>query len=196
MSDTPQTDASLMIALQKGDEQALTILIKRWERPLFSFAYRYLQNSQTARDIVEETLVRLFTKRERYNPQRPLSTWLFSIAANLCKNHSRWTKRHPEHSFSSCHGNKEHSLPLEEKIASSALSPIEESERLERNALLRKAIEQLPHDLKTTLLLFYYEGLSYQEISDISKCSIRGVETRLYRARKFLKHHCEGLKQA
>ncbi|MCH6258516.1 RNA polymerase sigma factor [Puniceicoccaceae bacterium K14] len=192
MSDLQQTDSTLMKALQKGDEQALPILIKRWERPLFNFAYRYLQNSQTASDIVEETLVRIFTKRQKYNPKYPLSTWLFTIAANLCKNHSRWLKRHPEQSWES-NGDDDDSLPLKEKIACQQPSPIESSEREEQLQQLRGAIDELPHELKTTLLLHYYEGLSYQEISEISKCSVRGVETRLYRARKLLKSNCSKL---
>lgn len=187
MPSSPQDDESLMKDLQAGDHSALTILIQRWERPLYSFAYRYVQNDATARDIVEETMVRLFTKRDRFNTDRSLSSWIFTVAANLCRNYSRWRKRHPEDSIDATDPSNPSSTNWHDSIASDSLSPNAEAEKAERNSLLRKAVLKLPHDLKVALLLHYYEELSYQEISDISGCSIRGVETRLYRARKLLK---------
>lgn len=193
MSKEPQNDAALMRALQNGDETALPPLIERWEKPLFSFAYRYVQNRQTARDIVEETIVRLFTKKEKYNPSYPLSTWLFSIAANLCKNHARWVKRHPEHAWDSPVGPDPEGQTWEDKVPTEDPTPAEETDGNERRSLVRASIEKLPHDLKVTLLLHYFEGMSYQEISVVSNCSIRGVESRLYRARKQLKANCEGI---
>ena len=191
MPETPSDDSLLMVALQRGDESVLPLLIKRWERPLYSFSYRYVQNEQTARDIVEETIVRLFSKRDRYNPEYPLSTWLFTIASNLCKNHARWKKRHPEHPWEHQPDGSKESTTWEDKISSDAPTPIEETERNESHQLLKISIEQLPHDLKVVLLLHYYEGMSYKEISIVSNCSVRGIVTRLYRARKHLKVHYE-----
>lgn len=191
MPVTPQDNTHLMLALQKGDESVLPQLIKHWERPLFNFSYRYVQNEQTARDIVEETIVRLFSKRDSYNPNYPLSSWIFTIAANLCKNHLRWRKRHPEHSWDTSDSEHDDSPTWEDKIASTSPSPLETTESKENLQLIKASINKLPHELKTVLLLHYYEGLSYKEISLISNCSTRGVETRLYRARKQLKSHCE-----
>ncbi len=188
MRESDRDDAALMQDLIAGDQKALGPLIARWEKPLYCFAFRYTQHEQTARDIVQETMVRLFSKRDKYNPDFPLSTWLFSIASNLCKNHFRWMRRHPECAWDARESGQAEDAPaLQDKIASLEPTPVEEEERRVRAELLRKQIDQLPHNLKVVLLLRHFEHLSYQEIGEICGCSQRGVETRLYRARKKLK---------
>lgn len=189
MSSELPDDSALMRALVREEPGSLERIISKWERPLYSFAYRYTQNEFATREIVQETFVRVFTKRARYDARYPLSSWVFTIAANLCKNRSRWMKRHPEVSLENPVGSDSSrgDRTLQDVLSSEETLPIESLEHDEALAQLKLAVLALPHDLRTAILLHHYEDLSYKEIADIVGCSVRGVETRLYRARKLLK---------
>lgn len=191
-TDTAADQASLL-ALQQGEAVALNRLIARWQRPLHSFAYRYLQNSTDAHDLVAETFVRLYQQRLRLRPDTRLSAWLFTTLTNLCHNHYRWLRRHPTVALDvpATDGSAKSQEGL--KLVSGDPSPNVALEQDETLAAVRAAIERLAHDLKVTLLLHYYEHLSYHEIGEITGCSDRGVETRLYRARRQLRETLAGL---
>jgi RNA polymerase sigma-70 factor (ECF subfamily) len=180
------TDQASLLALQQGDAAALNRLIARWQRPLHGFAYRYCQNQTDAEDLVAQTFVRLYQQRLRFKADTKLSAWLFTTLTNLCHNHHRWKKRHPtinlETSSSSSDTSANQGL-AQDSLASEQMAPDRALEHDEVLASVRAAIARLPHDLKIALLLHHYDHLSYREISEITGCSERGVETRLYRAR-------------
>jgi len=184
VSPDPISDQELFAALQRGDDLALNQLITRWEKPLFAFAWRYMQNVADARDLVAETFVRLYQQRARLRPDTKVSAWLFTALTNLCHNQYRWRNRHPTVSF---HAQEEDGSSLADRVAGDGPRASEGVERDEALQNLMKAVDELPHDLKTTVLLHHYEGLSYQQIGTITGCSVRGVETRLYRAKQRLR---------
>jgi RNA polymerase sigma-70 factor (ECF subfamily) len=182
----PDNDRAQLSALQHGDDTALNRLIARWERPLFAFAWRYVRHSADARDLVAEVFVRLYQQRSRLRADTNLSAWLFTTLANLCHNQHRWRRRHPTVSLDAAEedggtGASADALP------SAVPVPGETLERDEARAALGAAIDRLPHELKVTLLLHHYDERSYREIGEITGCSERGVETRLYRARQRLR---------
>jgi RNA polymerase sigma-70 factor, ECF subfamily len=183
----PQDEQStaLMRALVGGRETALNALIELWEAPLLRFVYRYVQNEAEARDLVQETFVRIYASRDRFRLDSNFSTWAFTIAANLCRNHRRWRFRHP-------------TVSLDEPLADRADAPQDSlvcprcgpdraAVQGERIQALKTAIAALSHDLRTTLLLYEYEGLSYREIAAVVGCSEKGVESRLARGRAKLR---------
>jgi RNA polymerase sigma-70 factor (ECF subfamily) len=191
VNSEPASDLACLQALQEGQDRALDQLITRWQRPLFSFAWRYVQNDADAHDLVAETFVRLHQQRMRLRPDTKLAAWLFTTLSNLCHNHYRWRVRHPTVSLDA-------SLEDSGSSVTAKLSPAEGPlpdaalEHSEACAAVRAAIDSLPHDLRTTVLLHHYEHLSYREISVIVGCSERGVETRLYRARQRLREELAG----
>ncbi len=195
MSSDPATGSEHLLELQRGDASALNRLIQRWQRPLLSFAYRYVQNSADAQDMVADTFVRLYQGRSRLRPDTNLPAWLFTTLTNLCRNHHRWKRRHPTVAFgvppadggSNGHRAEEYMDP-----AASEASPDVMLARDESLDALKEAIDALPHDLKVSVLLHHYEHLSYREIASITHCSERGVETRLYRARQQLRKSLAG----
>jgi RNA polymerase sigma-70 factor (ECF subfamily) len=177
MPDGSTSDEFLMGSLKKEDTHALRMLIERWETRLLVFAYRYIQDESTARDLVQETFVRVYQNRDRFDESRRFSTWLFGIAVNLCRNRQRWLSRHAE-------------SPLE--VAPEPVdmgTPREQVDRDERVRAVMESIQKLPHVYRVVILLYYYEEHSYGEIAGILDCSVRGVETRLYRARRILARH-------
>ena len=190
MPDSADLDSVSLAALRRGEESGLNQLIRRWEAPLFAFAWRYVQNTADAHDLVAEAFVRLYRQRERLRPDTRMSAWFFTTLANLCHNHHRWKRRHPTVSLDAA--DPETGLTLSSHTPSQAPTPCDEAERDEALLALREAINRLPHDLKTTLILHHYEHLSYREIGRITGCSERGVETRLYRAKQRLRDDLAG----
>jgi RNA polymerase sigma-70 factor, ECF subfamily len=186
VSNDPASDQASLLALQEGDATALNRLIARWQRPLHSFAYRYCQNRTDAEDLVAQTFVRLYQQRMRFRPETNLSAWLFTTLTNFCHNHHRWKRRHPTSNLERESFENDTAAPRGpalERLASEQRSPDRALEHEEVLGSVRTAIGRLPHDLKVTLLLHHYDHLSYREIAEITGCSERGVETRLYRAR-------------
>jgi RNA polymerase sigma-70 factor (ECF subfamily) len=186
----PALDLASLLALQRGESTALNRLIERWQRPLYHFAYRYVQNAADAQDLVAATFVRLYQQRLRLRADTKLSAWLFTTLSNLCHNHHRWKRRHPTVALERPGANSSSETDrgsLEFDPCSDLPSPDAAMEHNETVATVRAAIDRLPHDLKVTLILHHYDHLSYREISEITGCSERGIETRLYRARNQLK---------
>ena len=171
-----------MAALQDGNEAALAELITLWQPALVRFVFRYVQNETDAREIVHEAFVRLHARRRNFRRGAAFSAWIFAIAANLAHNHVRWRRRHPGEVFRRDDGGAH----FTEEVCR-APAPDEHALESERVRAVRSAIARLPHDLKTTLLLFEYEELSYREIAAVVGCSEKGVEARLSRARARLR---------
>ena len=190
MNPPPETERDWLLALRQGEDAALPRLIARWERPLFAYAWRYVQNTADAHDLVAETFVRLYRERKRLRPDTTLSGWLFTTLTNLCHNLHRWRRRHPTVSLDG----PPDEPPTAGPIAPQADEPEPDAalEADEARAAVRDAINRLPHALKSVVLLHHYERLSYREIGTIIGCSERGVETRLYRARQRLREELAG----
>lgn len=177
-------DKRLVAALAGGDDQALGALIDRWQLPLRQFVFRFVQQAEDTEDIVQETFVRVYRHRERYRPESKFSTWLFTIAVNLCRNHAARRKRRPTVSLDDT--GEDGTRPQREAVSPEA-GPSDRVESAERAAAVRAAIYELPTDLRTAVLLFEYEHLSHAEIAAIESTTPKAVETRLYRARQQLR---------
>jgi len=180
----PSGDGAALQALRAGASGALEKLVARWQRPLFAFAWRYVHNAADAEDLVVAAFVRLHEQRARLRADTNLSAWLFTTLANLCHNHHRWRRRHPEHSLDLDEGGAD---PPEPGLQSAGPAPDFAIQGDETSAAVRAAIDDLPPEQKTVLLLHHYEQLTCRQIAAIVGCSERGVETRLYRARQRLR---------
>src|SRR5258707_4370523 len=86
-------DAELMLRLKNGEDWILNELMTRWQQPLVAFIYRYIGRETEALDLAQKTFVRVYATRHRYAVRGKFSTWLFTIAANLCRNYLRWRQR-------------------------------------------------------------------------------------------------------
>lgn len=183
MSNLPDAEASArwMEALAGGSDAALDPLIEAWEAPLHRFIHRYVQEDTAARDLTQETFVRIYQNRARYRPGEVFAPWAFTIAANLCRNHRRWRWRHRAESLDRDRDDDVHGGS--HSRASEAAGPDEQLVSAETSRAVLAAIEALPPDLRVTVLLFEFDDLSYRDVAAIVGCSERGIETRLARAR-------------
>jgi len=183
--ETSPDDVQCMLRLKGGDDLALNELMGRWQNPLVSFILRYTGNEQDALDLAQETFVRVFKHRAGYEPRSKFSTWLFTIATNLCRNQARWRERHPTVTL---HGSGDDGDPgLEGTLPAPGDTPADNAERDDLASAVRQHVQALPHDLKTAVLLFEYQDLGYEEIAATLGCTPKAVETRLYRARDILR---------
>jgi RNA polymerase sigma-70 factor, ECF subfamily len=182
-------DAELMLRLKNGEDSILNELMTRWQQPLVAFIYRYIGHETDALDLAQETFVRVYETRRRYTVRGKFSTWLFAIAANLCRNYLRWRQRRHQ-SVPETPDTEE--AELAERVQSLGDSPDQAAIRSESIALIKAAIDKLPHDLKTAILLYEYQSLSYAEISSVLRCSVKAVEMKLYRARQLLRERLAG----
>lgn len=184
-------DKRLMAALAAGEDIALNQLIVRWQGPVRRFVFRYVQNDEDTEDLVQETFVRVYRHRTRYRPTSKFSTWLFTIAVNLSRNHVEKQQRR-------------RTVPLElsrdgeardegatgfaaPEPASPEPGPDVALATAERAEAVRAAIAELPGELRAAVLLFEYEQLSHAEIAAIAGATPKAIETRLYRARQILR---------
>ena len=176
MSEAEDADHEAMRRLAAGEDLALQELMERWKVRLTSFLLRQLGDEATALDLAEESFVRVYQGRGRFNAKSPFSTWLFGIAANLARQHHRWLRRHP-------------TLPLEAaEEATAPGNPGLAAESRERELAVKAAVATLPDTLREVLILSEYERLSQAEIAIIAGCSVKAVERRLSHAREQLRN--------
>jgi len=182
-------DDILMQRLSSGDDLALNEIMRRWKEPLLHFMARYISQHEEALDLAQETFVRVYQARERYKPGSKFSTWLFTIAANLCKNHLRWVSRHAQVSLddSPSDSDGEKGLTMADRLAHPDSGPEDEFLAQERATAVRSAIRSLSHEQKMAIILFEYDDMPVVQIAEILECSPKAAENHLYRARLALK---------
>lgn len=196
MIDQDSPDEVLMADIGSGDEQAFNTLVDRYERPLLNFISRFVGEDHLARDLYQETFLRVYRGGRSYNPARKFSTWLFQIAANLCIDELRRRKviRPLEADLRGDHASEEvgetacaRSLARPDWQSAAAEDPAQMLERKELTRWVQAAVHALPADAKLVLVLRHYQGLSYQEISEILHCPAGTVKSRLHYALQVLK---------
>jgi RNA polymerase sigma-70 factor, ECF subfamily len=172
------SDAELMQHLARGEDLALHELVNRWRDKLAVFLLRMTGDHGVALDLTQETFVKLYAARGRYRPTAKFSAYIFTIAANLARDHLKWQNRHP-------------TVELEMERAVSLPAPGQAPDTAaassEAVAEIEAALASLPPDLREAIVLFVYDDLGYSEIAAIAGCSPKAVETRIYRARQLLR---------
>jgi len=157
----------------------------RHATPVFHFLCRMLGNEDDANDLAQETFVRVFKSCKSYRAGEKFSTWLFTIAANLARNHFRWRSRHPNVSLEAESAGTEQSLGS--TLPANSPAPNEAAQAAERAAAVRLAVQKLPEDLRAAIVLCEWEERSVAEAAKILEATPKAVESRLYRARALLR---------
>lgn len=181
-----------MRRLAGGEDAALEILMQRHAARIFNFLNRLLGNEADAEDLAQETFARLYRARARFDGRQRLSSWLYTIAANLARNRLRWRARHPEVSLESRMGGGTSGRVGEAGGGTSLIgySPRTPDAALageERNVAVRAAVAALPEALREVVVLSEWEDLSVAEVAVVLGITGRAVESKLYRARQRLR---------
>jgi RNA polymerase sigma-70 factor (ECF subfamily) len=184
-TDPDALDQADMEQLRAGHEAALNDLMGRHAAGVFHFLCRLTGNEADANDLAQETFVRVFKSRQSFRPGEKFSTWLFTIAANLARNHFRWRSRHASVSLDA--ENPETEQTLGGTMPANGPTPNEAALTGERAAAVRAAVQQLPEELRTAVVLCEWEERSVAEAATILATTPKAVESRLYRARQRLR---------
>ena len=174
-----------MERLMAGHDAALNDLMERHATPMFHFLCRMVGNDDDANDLAQETFVRVFRARASFRTGEKFSTWLYTIAANLARNHFRWRARHPNVSLETEAGDSEQTLGS--TLSASGPGPNEQALAAERAAAVRAVVAKLPEDMREAIVLCEWEERSMAEAAVILKTTPKAVESRLYRAREILR---------
>jgi RNA polymerase sigma-70 factor (ECF subfamily) len=164
-----------------GDESAMAELVRRWERPVHGYVNRFLAcSAEDARDLAQEVFLRVWRRRRRWKPTAGFSTWLFTIAGNLCRNRKRDLGRRPA------------LVPVEDGV-DGRVDPHAIAEAAQTAQRVRDAVAGLPEAQREVVLLRHFGGLSYREIAEITDSTQAAVDSMLVRARRKLAERlCEG----
>jgi len=182
---TDEQDRQDMARLLEGHDAGLNELMARHAEPVFHYLIRLLQNEAEAEDLAQESFVRVYQNRERFDPRQKFSTWLYTIATNLARDRIRWRVRHPGVSLDA--EQEKTNTSLKEILASTQPTPDESMQVDERVSAIRNALAELPEELRVPLILAEYEEHSHAEIAATLNCSAKAVEMRIYRARQQLR---------
>jgi RNA polymerase sigma-70 factor (ECF subfamily) len=186
---SPSEDALLITAFQEGDRTAFDKLVLKHKNKVFNLCYWVIGDYQEANDIAQETFIKVFQSLKKFRFDSSFSTWLFRIAVNTCKNRLKCSEfRQKKKTISLDNpGDAETDRSLSQ-IKDEAPSPSIELERKERMTLIKEAIDSLPAEQKDVVVLRDIEGLSYEEIVDITGLNVGTLKSRLARARLNLRN--------
>ncbi|HDP33492.1 MAG TPA: RNA polymerase sigma factor [Candidatus Hydrogenedentes bacterium] len=187
--NTECTDEQLMISLCDGDDSALEKIVKRYQNDVFRFCLHYLGEMETAREISQETFLRVFTARDRFDATRPFRPWMLCIARNMCLNIIKRNKVAP---MDSLEGLEEASSAASPAWYPATEHPLENVLADERRRALLRLVYELPEDARELLMMRYFEQLSAREIAEVLETTEGAVRTRTHRALNQLRERCVG----
>jgi RNA polymerase sigma-70 factor, ECF subfamily len=179
-AETPEgVEQQKIRAAQAGDMAAFEWIVQQHEERLFGFCCRWLRCVEDAREVCQDAFVRAWQALPEFEGRAKLSTWLYQIALNLCRDRAKTRAARQRDSTIALEDVEQPPLcPQQTPSASAELNS--EMQKLERGLAV------LPEKLRAVLMLTTMEGLSHEECAQVMNCSTRGVEGRVYRARQML----------
>jgi RNA polymerase sigma-70 factor (ECF subfamily) len=188
--ESPRTpsDEELMLAYGGGDEEAFTVLFKRFELRIFNYFLRHTGGRSLAEDLLQNTFLKVHRSRKSYRPSAAFSTWIFTIASNLLKDAARVEKRRAD--FVELEEVRERiaegsSLSEPLSVSRQQNPEVEVGER-EIAGYIRQAVQALPFDQRDVIILAKYEGFKYEEIAEILNTTPGAAKVKAHRAMKTL----------
>ena len=176
------SDLSLVRRVQRGERGAYDLLVLKYQHKVVKLVMRYLRNPADAEDVAQEAFVKAYRALPQFRGDSAFYTWLYRIAINTAKNALAARERNPVSYELDLQGNDE---------SSDMVSRLKDPETPEGLALTEEirdtvnhAIEELPEDLRTAIVLRELEGMSYEEIAASMDCPVGTVRSRIFRARE------------
>jgi len=177
------TDEQLMMACQRGQQEALEELYRRHYRSLFGFVLRVVQNRHLAEDLVQETFIRVYGNRERWQPRSKFTSWLYRIARNLSIDEKRrYWNRLVQCDTDTRIGDPSEGQSILELKEDNGFNARQEYAQVVHAEIIKRAVNSLSRDQREVIILNKYQGLSYMEIAEILGVTPESVKQRAYRA--------------
>jgi RNA polymerase sigma-70 factor (ECF subfamily) len=188
-------EAALVAELKAGSEAAFALLIAQYHQPIYSVLARSLQDPSDAADITQEVFLKVFRGIGTFHGDASLKTWIYRIALHEASNRRRWWSRHKQQELTidSPMGESDDgdSFCLGDTLADSGRSPLEHAVEQQTKLRVEAALQKLPENFRTVVVLREIEGFAYDEIAEILDIHIGTVKSRLLRGRAALKNHLQ-----
>jgi RNA polymerase sigma-70 factor (ECF subfamily) len=172
-------------------------LMQRYQKPIYNLVFRFLNDAEEASDITQETFISAYRARIDFRGDAKVSTWLYRIAVNHCKNRFKQRDRQREHEAHSLDenwtgaGDLDSSFTESQYLADWTNSPEVIAQSNELRSAIFRAVEALPIEYKMVLVLREMEGMNYNEIVQATGLTLETVKTRLSRARAMVRRRME-----
>jgi RNA polymerase sigma-70 factor, ECF subfamily len=176
------SDLSLVQRVQRGDKSAFDVLVRKYQHKVVKLVMRYMRDPADAEDVAQEAFIKAYRALPQFRGDSAFYTWLYRIAINTAKNAIVSRDRSPVE-YDLDLQNSEESYDMQGRLADT-----ETPEALvlteEIRTIVNRAIEALPEDLRTAIVLRELEGMSYEEIAAAMECPVGTVRSRIFRARE------------
>lgn len=184
-------DEHLMALLCDGQDQALAELVGRYQNDVFRFCLHYVKDVEVAKEQSQETFLRVFKARERFDTSRRFKPWMLCIARNLCLNELKRKKTVLMETL------EEYVSSAREDSGELLKAPADGADEFmmseERRVALMAVLDTLPDDAREIVVLRYFEQMSAREIAEVVDSTEGAVRTRLHRSLKQMRGPCETL---
>src|SRR5580698_4264946 len=187
MSMESDPDAVLMLRVKRGDDAAFAELVDKYKQPVMNLVYRILRDATEAEDVAQNVFIQVHKSARRYVPTARFSTWLFTIARNLCLNEIRRRSRHPADSLDASLSPESEDQPSRQLEDTKASLPDFTLLHTELEHKVNQAIAELPETQRTAILLCRRDDMSYEDIAKIVGCSLSATKSLIHRGRETLK---------
>lgn len=177
------TDEKLLREHLEGKAGSFELLVRRHAQELYQFVLRFMGDSTTAEDVVQEAFLQVHTSAAQFDPSRRFKPWLFTIAANKARDQLRRRSRRREVAFDAQIGEGEDAgRSFIHLLAGDSTTPDESLRLDEQRRVVRSVVEEMPPNLCEVLILAYYHRFPYKEIGEIVGIPLGTVKSRLHAA--------------
>ena len=179
---TEDSDLVLVKRVQRGDKSAFDLLVRKYQHKVVKLVLRYVRNPAEAEDIAQEAFIKAYRALPQFRGDSAFYTWMYRIAINTAKNSLASRDRSPiayDLDLTDPEGSHSVQTKLQDPDTPEGMALTEEI-----RGIVNSAIEGLPEELKTAIVLRELDGLSYEEIAAAMECPVGTVRSRIFRARE------------
>ena len=173
------TDEQLMLAFRSGDARAFDALVRRHRTPVFNFILRYTGHRARAEDLLQETWLKAVRGAHDYEPKARFTTWVYTIARNLCVDSARKESYRQTESLEAPAGAEEDGRMLAEVLPDENAAPDRAAHNSRLRPLLERALEGLPQEQREVFILREYSGIAFKDIAVVTGVPENTVKSRM-----------------
>lgn len=179
-------DSALVEQIQRGDQQAFTVLMERWQTRIHRFAFRFFADVDEASEITQKTFIKVYQKVDTLDEPGKFSSWIYRVANNLCLDELKRAGRRKSRPLEASTTSRLRRAGSVEQMEASQ-NPAKKLETKELGEVLQKALLTLPDEQRVVIILKEYEGMKFREIAEILEEPENTVKSRMYYGLKSLR---------
>ena len=177
-------DLILVRRAKRGDYKAFDLLVLKYQSRIIGISMKFVKDIHIAEDIAQESFIKAYKSLNSFREESAFYTWLYRIAANTSKNYLTSKKRKKEYSESEVFSSEDLNFDIFDIPGGDSPEEILGANNLRE--VIFESLSNLPEDIRTAISLREFEGLSYEEISEVLDCPIGTVRSRIFRGREII----------